>query len=192
MFSYPQMVQQKPAPPPPTFTQSLTPSSLHSCLLAYWRDNGCKLMKPLRALVTQGRVGTQPLHHPQTLINQARSSLRPSLWTAPAQSQCVCSGSVPRLPPLCPHSSNVSAGLPPHHWGSSVRPWGGIPASHSFALLLVFKTGIQSQRRRRPSKVDVHLINLASEVFPIMTYSPCLLMQGGVFSSKSQHRFMSK
>lgn len=87
MFSCSQMVQLKPPPPrPPTFTQSSTPSSLYSSLLAYWRDNGCKLMKPLRALVTQGRVGTQTLHHAQMLINQACSL--PS--GCPTQSQCVC------------------------------------------------------------------------------------------------------
>lgn len=105
MFSCPQMVQQK--PPPQTFTQSLTPSSLYSCLLAYWRDNGCKLMKPLRALVTQGRVGTQTLRHPQTLINQACSLPK----GCPTQTQCVCVWFRPRLPPIPPHFSNLSAGF---------------------------------------------------------------------------------
>lgn len=74
MFSYPQMAQQK---PPSTILNYPLLS-----FLAYWRDNGYKLMKPLRVPVTQGWVGTQTLHHPVTLINQASSSPRPSLQTA--------------------------------------------------------------------------------------------------------------
>lgn len=71
-------------------------------------------MKPLRAPVTQGRVGTQTLHHPQTLINQARSSLRPSLRAA-RHSPSVSVRVRPRLPPLLPHFFNLSADLSPHY-----------------------------------------------------------------------------
>lgn len=61
------MVQQKPSLP--IILDSPPPS-----ILAYWRDNGYKLMKPLSVAVTRGWVGTQTLHHPVTLINQAPSS----------------------------------------------------------------------------------------------------------------------
>lgn len=61
------MVQQKPSLP-------ITLDSPPPSILAYWRDNGSKLMKPLSVAVTRGWVGTQTLHHPVTLINQAPSS----------------------------------------------------------------------------------------------------------------------
>lgn len=75
MSSYPQMVQQRPMFP--FILSSLPPS-----ILAYWCDNGYKLMKPLSVLLTRGWVGTQTLHHPVALINQTSPSPDPSLQTA--------------------------------------------------------------------------------------------------------------
>lgn len=142
-------------------------------------------MKPLRQLVTQGRVGTQTLHHPPTLINQA-CSLPPSLPPGcPAAVPVLSVWVRPRLPPTHPSSflSSLCRFLGIYHLLMDTLQSEHLeesPPVTSFASLLVLKTGIQSQRRRWPSKVDVHLINLALKVFwPNDISSVCSCMGGG-------------
>lgn len=162
MFSCPQMVQQKP-PRQHSHNSYLRFLSI----LAYWPIDvimAANWWSHWERWWPKGEWGHKhSTTHKRSLIRPV-----PSLGAAPHSPRVSVFGSVPVCHPSLLISLiplQLTGNLSPPHGRSSIRASGGITTSHSFALLLVLKTGIQSQRRRWPSKVDVHLINMALKVF---------------------------